>query len=281
MTDQESRGAVFRHLHERSTAFIVANAFDAGSSRILSELGFEAIATSSAGHAFTQARQDHRVGRSEALSHISTIASATNLPVTADLENGFADEPEIVAETVALAAATGIVGASIEDSTGSLERPLYPISFAAERIRAAAEVARSLAFPFMLTARAENFFVGSDDLHDAIRRLQAYQDAGADVLFAPGLSKVEDISTLVREVDLPVNVLVGSANQLTLDLATLSGLGVKRISVGSALARAAYGAVIRGADEMRQRGTFSFAADAVPYDRLNAMFAHRRASEAA
>lgn len=183
---------------------------------------------------------------------------------SADLENGFGDEPEVVAETIRRAAATGLVGGSIEDSTGRRDEPLYELPLAAERIRAAAEARHTLGFPFVLTARAENFLVGRADLGDAVRRLQAYQDAGADVLYAPGLVREDDIATVVRSVDRPVNVLVGFAG-VRLSLQSLSALGVRRVSLGSGLFRAAFGAFLRAAREMRAQGTFNFADEAVSF----------------
>jgi 2-methylisocitrate lyase-like PEP mutase family enzyme len=205
------------------------------------------------------------------LDHVATIAAATELPVSADLENGYAATPEGVGETYALAATTGIVGASIEDSTGNAAEPLFDIAVATERVRAAVEAVRALPFPFTLTARAENFLVGRKDLGDAIRRLQAYQQAGADVLYAPGLVERDDIAAVVKSVDRPVNVVMGLAGT-RFSVAELEVLGVKRISVGSALARASFGALIDAAKEMREHGTFAFADRAIAYRDLGAMF---------
>jgi 2-methylisocitrate lyase-like PEP mutase family enzyme len=205
------------------------------------------------------------------LKHVGDIVSATDLPVSADLENGFADDPTAAAETYRLAAATGLVGASIEDATGRKENPIYEHKLAAERVRAVVEVVRSLPFPFTVTGRAENYLWGRPDLKDTIRRLQAYQDAGADVLYAPGLMSKEDIATVVRSVDRPVNVLMGLQGA-DLGLADLAAIGVKRISVGSALSRAALGAFLRAAREMRERGTFAFASEAVSYRDISAIF---------
>jgi 2-methylisocitrate lyase-like PEP mutase family enzyme len=271
-SSQRQRGAAFRALHEREGAFIIPNPFDAGSAKILAGIGFEALATSSAGLAFTRGQADFAAGRAPVMAHLEAIATAIDVPVSADLENGFSDEPRGVAETLALAAATGIVGASIEDSTGRRDRPLYPLALATERIAAAAEVARSLPFPFMLTARAESFLVGDCDLADAIRRLQAYQEAGANVLFAPGITRSDHIAALVSAVDRPVNVVMG-LHGASLNVAQLAALGVKRISVGSALARTAYAAVQAAALEMRDRGSFEFAERALPYGAMNEMFA--------
>jgi 2-methylisocitrate lyase-like PEP mutase family enzyme len=205
------------------------------------------------------------------MSHGRDIVSATDLPVSADLENGFGDDPETVAETIRRAAAAGLVGGSIEDATARQDEPIYDRALAVERVRAAAAVARALPFPFTLTARAENYIVGRRDLKDTIARLQAYQEAGADVLYAPGLTSKEDIAAVVGAVDRPVNVLMGLAG-VRLSAAELSQIGVKRISVGSALSRAALGAFLRAAREMREQGTFTFADEAVSYRDLSAMF---------
>ena len=203
--------------------------------------------------------------------HVATIASATGLPVSADLENGFGDTPEVVAETVRLAAATGLVGCSIEDMSRQPGHAIYEHDRAVERICAAAEVARSLPFPFTLTARTENYLVGRPDLQDTIKRLQAYQEAGADVLYAPGLTSKDDIAAVVRAVDRPVNVIMGLPG-VKLSLAELSAIGVKRVSVGSALSRAALGIFLRGAREMQEHGMFTFAEEAVTFRDLNAIF---------
>ena len=268
---QAEKGHAFRALHAREGAFIIPNPWDVGSTRILVQAGFESLATTSAGFAFTLGRRDNTIARYAMLDHVATIAAATELPVSADLENGYADTPEGVAETYALAATTGIVGASIEDSTGDPERALFDIAVAAERVRAAVEAVRALPFPFTLTARAENFLVGRKDLADVIRRLQAYQEAGADVLYAPGLVEREDIAAVVKSVDRPVNVVMGLAGA-RFSLSELAALGVKRVSVGSALARASFGALIDAAKEMREHGTFAFADRAVAYRELGAMF---------
>jgi 2-methylisocitrate lyase-like PEP mutase family enzyme len=268
---QADKGHAFRALHAREGAFVIPNPWDTGSARILAHAGFEALATTSAGFAFSLGRRDNTIARYAMLDHVATIAAATDLPVSADLENGYSNTPEGVAETYALAATTGIVGASIEDSTGNAEQPLFDIDVAAARVRAAVEAVRALPFPFTLTARAENFLVGRKDLADVIRRLQAYQDAGADVLSAPGLVARDDIAAVVKSVDRPVNVVTGLAGaRFSLD--ELAALGVKRVSVGSALARASFGALIDAAKEMREHGTFAFADRAVAYRNLGAMF---------
>ncbi len=268
---QTQKGQAFRSLHEQDSAFIIPNPWDIGTARLLAQLGFEALATTSAGYAFSIGQQDNTVGRDAMMSHVSAIASATDLPVSGDLENGFGDAAETVAETIRLAAAAGLVGGSIEDATGRLERPIYERAHAAERIRAAAEAAHALSFAFTLTARAENYLHGRPDLNDTIQRLQAYQEAGADVLYAPGIATREDIASVVSSVDRPVNVLVGMQG-VQLSLVSLSELGVKRISVGSALSRAALGAFLRAAREMRAHGTFSFAEEAVSYREISELF---------
>ncbi len=269
---QIKKGSDFRALHQRPEAFIIPNPWDIGSARLLAYLGFEALATTSAGHAFSLGQQDGTIDREQVLQHVETLVAATDLPVSADLENGFGDAPETVAETIRLAAGTGLVGGSIEDATGHDDAPIYDIGLATERIRAAAEAARALPYPFTLTARCENFLHGRPDLADTIRRLQAYQEAGADVLFAPGLKTPEDIAAVVRAVDRPVNVVMGLQGML-MTRAELSELGVKRISVGGALARAAYGALLRAGREMRETGRFEFANEAVSFKDISAIFA--------
>ena len=271
MPTQAEKVAAFRALHEGAGAFVMPNPWDVGTARLLTRLGFGALATTSAGYAFSIGKRDNAVGREPMLAHVAEIVAATPLPVHADLENGFGDDAKVVAETMRRAAATGIAGGSIEDATGREREPIYPRALAVERVRAAAEAVRALRVPFVLTARAENYIVGRPDLADTIARLQAYQEAGADVLFAPGLVSAEDIAAVVRAVDRPVNVLMGRPGQ-GIDLAQLAALGVKRVSVGSAFARAALGALLRAAREVQDHGTFDFAADAVPYAEINAMF---------
>lgn len=275
MATQQEKGRAFRALHERGGAFIIPNPWDMGAARILAELGFEALATTSAGHAFTIGQQDNTIGREGLIEHVSAIVSATELPVSADLENGFGDGPKDVAETIRLAAAAGAVGGSIEDATGRTDEPIYDEALAIERVRAAVEAARELPFPFTLTARCENFLVGVTDLDATIQRLQAYQEAGADVLYAPGLRSREQIAAVVAALDRPVNVLMG-LESCQLDQAELSVMGVKRISVGSALSRAAFGALLRAGREMRDAGTFSFAEQAMSYRELMAIFAPKQ-----
>ncbi len=271
MTTQADKGKIFRALHERDGAFIIPNPYDTGTTRLLAHLGFEALATTSAGFAFTVGRRDNTVNRERVLRHVAEIAAATDLPVSADLGNCFDDAPERVAETIRLAAQTGIVGGSVEDVTGSKDDPIYEFEFAVERVRAAAQAAHSLPFAFTLTARAENHLVGRNDLKDTIQRLQAYQEAGADVLFAPGLTSKEDMASVVKSVDRPVNVIMG-LQDVRLSFAELSEIGVKRISVGSALARTALGAFLRAAREMKARGTFEFANESVGFKEINEIF---------
>jgi 2-methylisocitrate lyase-like PEP mutase family enzyme len=253
-----AKGKTFRALHERDQAFIIPNPWDVGTAKLLARLGFEALATTSMGYAFSAGQLDNTVDRGRMMEHLSEIASATDLPVSADLENGFGDTPEVVSETIKMAAGTGVVGGSIEDATGVRDHPIYALEHAVERMRAAAEAARSLPFVFMLTGRAENYLHGRTDLKDTIRRLQAYQEAGADVLYAPGLATKEEIASVGSSVDRPVNVVMGLRG-VQLSLAELSAIGVKRVSVGSALCRTALGAFLRAGREMLEGGTFTFA----------------------
>jgi 2-methylisocitrate lyase-like PEP mutase family enzyme len=268
---QTEKAAAFRVLHQRNHAFIIPNPWDAGTARLLAHLGFEALATTSMGYAFSLGRRDNTLDRDETIAYASAIASATNLPVSADLENGFGDSPEAAAETIRLAAAAGVVGGSIEDATGRPEKPIYEFDLAVERVRAAVAAARDLPFPFTLTARAENYLHGRPDLNDTIKRLQAFQDAGADVLYAPGLATRDDIAAVIHSVDRPVNVVMGLRG-VQLSLSELSALGVKRVSVGSSLTRTALGAFLRAAREMRERGTFTYAAEAVNPKEISAVF---------
>ena len=265
---QADKGRRFQALHQAPGAFVIPNPWDVGSARLLAGMGFEALATTSAGYAFTLGLCDNEVGRDPMLEHVAELVAATGLPVSADLENGFGDEPEEVAETIRRAAAAGLVGGSIEDATGNPDQPIYPRELAVERVRAAAEVVRSLPYPFMLTARAENFLVGRKDLADTIARLQAYQDAGANVLYAPGLTTREEIKVVVGSVDLPVNVIMGLPG-VRLGLDELSEIGVKRISVGSSFARAALGGFLRAAREVKERGTFTYGDEAIGYKEVS------------
>ena len=268
------RAQTFQALHKRDGAFVIPNPWDAGSAKMLASMGFEALATTSAGLAFVLGRADAEgaISRDESLANVVSIVAATSLPVAADLENCFADTPEGCADTLLKAAATGIVGGSIEDASGHPDDPIYDFELAVARVKAAVDAVRSLPFPFMLTARAENLLHGRMDLCDTIKRLQAYADAGADVLYAPGLRTREDVIAVVRAVaPKPVNVLMGLGG-VTLSVADLSECGVKRISVGSSLARAAWGGFYRAAEEIRSAGTFNYAQDALPFDQLNTLF---------
>lgn len=269
MATQTEKGRAFRALHEREGAFIIPNPWDAGTARLLAQVGFEALATTSAGSAFSLGKADGQVGLLATMEQCATIAAATDLPVSGDLENGFGDAPEMVAETIRMAASAGLVGGSIEDASG--DRTIYELQLATERVAAAAEAARAAGFPFTLTARAENYLYGHEDLDDTVRRLRAYQEAGADVLYAPGLKRKEEIVAVVSAVDRPVNVLVGLEGAV-FRLEELSEMGVKRVSIGSALSRRAMGAVLEAAREMRERGTFTFASQATRYRDLNEMF---------
>ncbi|HWC20365.1 MAG TPA: isocitrate lyase/phosphoenolpyruvate mutase family protein [Terriglobales bacterium] len=272
MPTQAEKARAFRALHERKPAFIIPNPWDIGSARFLQSLGFEALATTSAGFAFSTGKSDGAVGREAMLAHAAALASATDVPVSADLENGYSDDPAQVAETIRLAATAGLAGCSIEDVPQGRGKPPYELALAAERVRAAAQAARSLSFPFTLTARSENFIVGRPDLRDTIARLQAFQEAGADVLFAPGLKTREDIAAVISSVDRPVNVIMGLPG-VSFSLTELSALGVRRISVGSSLMRTAFGSFIRAAQELQTHGTFTYAESAVKGAELNALFA--------
>jgi 2-methylisocitrate lyase-like PEP mutase family enzyme len=272
MKTQLEKSQAFVDLHRRGNCFVVPNPWDAGSARLLQHLGFAALAGTSAGFAFSKAKTDPTITVRAMLPHLAELAAATDLPLSADLQSGFGASADDAARTIVEAAATGIVGGSIEDATGDPAQPQFDIGLAQERIRAAAEAARSLGFKFMLTARAENFLVGRAALGDTIRRLQAYQEAGADVLFAPGLRTPEDIAEVVRSVDRPVNVMMGMPG-MQLTVPELAQLGVTRVSLGASLARAAYGALVRGAREVLEQGTFAYVDDALPGADLNRIFA--------
>lgn len=276
MTDQSQRARDFAALHQGPDLLVLPNPWDAGSARVLAHLGFKALATTSAGLAFSLGRRDAEgaVSREEALANARAIVEATPLPVAADLENGYGDSPEACAETLRLAAEAGLVGGSIEDASGRPEAPIYDAGLALERIQAAVEAARTLPFPFTLAARAENFLHGRPDLDDTLRRLVAYAEAGADVLYAPGLTTREQIAEVVAAVaPKPVNILVGSpALALTLD--ELAALGVRRVSLGSNLARVAYGAFFEAARQLHGHD-LSAAQQAMPFDRINALFPPR------
>jgi 2-methylisocitrate lyase-like PEP mutase family enzyme len=245
----------FLTLHQRDLPLLLPNPWDVGSAKLLATLGFEALATTSSGYAATLGRLDGSVTRDEALAHCETIVGATDLPVTADLENGFADDPAGVAQTVRLALNAGLAGCSIEDFTGRGADPIYPLEAAAERVAAAAEAARAGPRQLVLTARSENYLRGRPDLADTIARLQAYQEAGADVLYAPGMRSAEDIRSLVASVDRPVNVLAVPGVP---PVSELAAIGVRRVSVGGGFAFVALGATIAAARELLDEGTYTF-----------------------
>ena len=274
MSTQIEKAQIFQALHQRKKPFVVGNPWDAGSARILTSLRYEALSTTSAGLAFSLGRKDGTaaVSRAEALANARSIVEATDLPVAADLENGYGHRPEDAAETIRLAAQAGLVGGSIEDATGNEADPIYEFDHAVERVAAAAEAALALPFPFMFVARAENFLHGQRDLDDTIKRLQAYEKAGAEVLYAPGLTTAEEIRAVCSSVTKPVNVLMGlkGANRLT--VAELGELGVRRISLGSGFSRAALTAFLHAAQEVIEDGTFTFADEAMYISELTAMF---------
>lgn len=273
LTTMQKRGAKFRELHERRDAFIAPNPWDVGTAKVLEALGYQALATTSSGYAFSAGLQDGDVDRQTMLAHIGEIAAAVALPVTADLETGYGDSPDLVAETIRDVGDLGVVGGSIEDRSDTAGGPgLYDLGLAVERIEAAAGAASSLGFDFTLTARCENYLIGNPDLDDTIARLQAYQEAGADVLYAPGLRTQEEIRAVVQSVDRPINVVVGLA-KTPLTRSALADLGVGRISVGSALSRAAWAAFVAASSEMINHGTFDFAGSALSHGELTAMFA--------
>lgn len=279
MIEQREKANAFVSLHEGPGAFVVPNPWDAGTARLLADLGYKALATTSAGLAVSLGRPDGRgvVTREETLANAGSIVDATELPVSADLENGFGDSPAAAADTITAAARVGLVGGSIEDATGNPHNPIYDFGHAVERIAAAVEAARSLSFRFLLTARAENFLHGRPNLDDTIRRLQAFESAGADVLFAPGLPDLDAIRTVCQSLQRPLNVLAGSGRVggSRYTVAELEEAGVRRISVGSAFARAALGALLAAAQQVRDAGTFGFIDSAPTYGELNAIMARR------
>jgi 2-methylisocitrate lyase-like PEP mutase family enzyme len=273
MPTQLEKATAFRALHTRPGAFIMPNPWDAGTAKLLASLGFEALATTSLGLANMLGRPDGAgaVSRDEVLENCRMIAGATDLPVSADLENGYADAPRDAAQMIALAAEAGVVGGSIEDATGNPSKPIYDFELAVERVHAAVEVARSLPMPFVLTARAENLLHGRLDLDDTIRRLQAFEKAGADVLYAPGLRDLATIRTVAQSVGKPINVVMSTGDP-SLTLAQLAEAGVKRVSVGGALSRLALAAFLDGAREMKETGGFTWVRNTVPTKELKAVF---------
>jgi len=267
-SNQSAKAAAFAALHERPGSFVIPNPWDAGSTRILAALGFQALTTSSGAAAGTLGRRDGGITREQALAHARAIVEATELPVAADLERGFGDAPAVVAETIRLAAGVGLVGASIEDATGSPDRPLYAFDEAVARVRAGVEAARSLGFPFMFVARAENFLRGNPDLDDTIARLRAYEQAGADVLFAPGLPDLDAVRAVCAAVGKPFNFMVGIKGR-SFSVADLTAAGVKRISLAGSLWRAAMSGLVEAAREVREAGTFGYLDRAIPTAEIN------------
>ena len=265
---QNERAARFRALHDAPGAFIIPNPWDVGSARILAGLGFHALATSSAASAAAMGRRDGRLTRGEALAHARLIVEATDLPVSADLEKGFGDAPEVVAETIRLAAEAGLVGCTIEDTTGNPERPLYDTGLAVERIAAGVEAARALPIPFMLTARAHNLLFAGASLDETIRRLQAFEKAGADVLFAPGLPDLAAVESVCAAVSKPVNFMAGIKGK-SFSVAELTAAGVKRISLATSLYRAAMTGFLEAARDVKDTGRFGFLDGSVTTAELN------------
>jgi len=272
MATRDEKYEAFQALHQRPGAFMIPNPWNAGTARVLTALGFEALATTSAGYAFAVGRRDSAAGltRDEILENAKAIVEATDLPVSADLEDGFGRSPEWCAETVRLASDIGLAGGSIEDATGDPNDPIYEFQLAVERVAAAAKAARDCRF--LLTARAENFLHGRPDLADTVRRLRAFAEAGAEVLYAPGLPSLEAIREVCASVSKPINVVMGLKGA-TFSVEELAAAGVKRVSVGGALARAALGAFVGAAREIKDKGTFTFAADAIPHAQAKAFMA--------
>jgi 2-methylisocitrate lyase-like PEP mutase family enzyme len=272
---RDQKYQAFRALHERPGAFVIPNPWNAGTARILTALGFEALATTSAGYAFAVGRRDSSADlrRDEILENAKSIVEATHLPVSADLQDGFGRPPEVCAETIRLAANVGLAGGSIEDATGDPDDPIYPFDLAVERVAAALKAARDCGF--VLTARAENFLHGRPDFDDTLRRLQAFAAAGADVVYAPGLPSLDAIRRVCASVSTPVNVVMGLRGA-TFSVEELATAGVKRISVGGSMARAALGAFMRAAREVKDNGTFTYAADAIPHAEVNGYMVQAR-----
>lgn len=262
MVTQREKAEQFKALHEREGAFVIPNPWDVGSARLLAGLGFDALATTSAGFANSLGRLDGQVARGEVIEHCRSLSAATELPVSADLENCFADDPAEVGETILLGARAGLVGGSIEDYGGEPSKRIYDFGLAVERVHAAAEAARSLDFPFTLTARAENLIRGKKDLDDTIRRLRAFEEAGADVLYAPGLKTLDEVRLVAGALTKPLNVLAPPLKGAT--VAQMADAGARRISTGGALARAALTALLRAGTEMLTQGSFGWTSDVAP-----------------
>jgi len=271
MRSRMEKALAFRALHERPGAFIIPNPWDAGTAKLLAALGFEALATTSLGHANMLGRADSTVSRADTIANCHTIAAATDLPVNADLENCFADEPEAAAETIRLAAEAGVVGGSIEDFSGDRANPIYDFDLAVARVRAAVAAARSLPIPFMLTARAENLIRGRPDMDDTIRRLQAYEAAGADVLYAPGLKTVAEVRHVVSALQRPFNIVTGWLDP-DITAAQLAEAGAKRISVGGALSRLALATFVNAGRAMQEEGSFGWMREMMATAEIRRMF---------
>jgi len=272
MKTQIEKSIEFYKLHQTKEIFVIPNPWDLGSAKLLQHLGFKALASTGAGFAFAQGKSDLGIDTRDMLHYLSSLSNSTDIPVSADLQNGFGHAPEDMVQTILDAAATGVVGGSIDDATGDLNNPIYDIGLAKARIEVAAEAAKSLNFKFMLTGRAENYLYGRPDVKDTINRLQAYQDAGADVLFAPGIQSKNDIRSILESIDRPLNVIMGFQG-VQLSLVELQQLGVARVSLGGSMARSAYGALVRYAKEILSEGTFHSATDAIPAAEINAIFA--------
>jgi len=269
--DQHTKAIKFRELHNRPEAFVIPNPWDIGSARILESMDFEALATTSTGLAHAHGKVDGSVSREQVLIHCKEIVDATGLPVSADLENGYGEKPEDVAETIALAAASGLVGGSIEDHTNIPSDPIFNFNHAVERIQAAVEAKSKLPYDFVLTARCENYVWGKYNVDDTIRRLQAFEDAGADVLYAPGLQDIDTIRTICDSVSKPLNVVI-EISKTNITIKDLSDVGVKRISIGSALFLTAYGSFVKAAKELKDLGTFNFYSEAIGFSELERIF---------
>ena len=271
MMNQQKKAERFRALHERSGSFVIPNPWDVGSARILESMKFEALATTSSGFAHSQGVKDGSVSREQVITHCQSIVNSTQLPVSADLENGYGHQPEDVAQTISLAAGSGLVGGSIEDHTNNPEHPIYDFNHAVERIQAAVEMKSRLKHDFVLTARCENHVWGLDDLDDTLKRLKAFERAGADVLYAPGLQDIKSIRTVCSELNKPVNVVIEIADT-TISIKNLEEAGVKRISIGSVLFLKAYGSLINAAAEIQNSGSFGFTADLVKFEKFEHIF---------
>jgi len=256
-TSQADKAQRFRKLHEGPGAFVIPNPWDGGSARMLAGLGFQALATSSGAAAGVLGRRDGRITRDEALAQVRIIVAAVELPVSADLEKCFGDEPKVVAETVRLAGEAGLVGCSVEDASGNKDKPLFDFSLAVERVQAAVKAARAMSFPFTLTARTENFLRGNPDLDDTIKRLQAFEKAGADVLMAPGLPDLDSVRQVCKAVSKPVNFMVGIKGK-SFSVADLEAAGVRRISLATSLYRAAMSGLFEAAREVKESGSFGY-----------------------